>query len=125
VTDEKSATLSTVTAEQAMNSVLAAEREAAQAIADCEAEARNLLQAARKRSNHIADRSDERITLMQMRCAKSIAQTLQQLAREQKTQGERSAEALDDAGIRRCMEAIAETLTTGTVSDAGNGDAGK
>lgn len=109
------------TAEQAMNRVLAAERDAAQAIADCEAQSRDLVQAARQQASRIDARADERITLMQMRCAKQIAQALQQLGQTQQAGSAQNSDHLDDASISACMESVAAALTAAADS-AGDGD---
>lgn len=109
------------TAEQAMNRVLAAERDAAQAIADCEAQSRDLVQAARQQASRIDARADERITLMQMRCAKQIAQALQQLGQTQQAGSAQNPDHLDDASISACMESVAAALTAAADS-AGDGD---
>lgn len=109
-------------AEQAMNRVLAAERDAAQAIADCEAQARDLVQAARQQANRIDARADQRITLMQMRCAKQIAQALQELAQTRQAHSSQSAAQLDDTGVSACMEAVAEALTSAADSNPGDAD---
>ena len=98
-------------AEQAMNRVLAAERDAAQAIADCEAVARDTVQAARQRANRITARTDERITLLKMRCAKQITATLRQLARAQQADSGKSGAPLNDDSINACLEALAAALT--------------
>ncbi|MCO6413439.1 MAG: hypothetical protein J5I92_11935, partial [Thiogranum sp.] len=98
-----------------------AERDAAQAIADCEAQARDLVQAARQQASRIEARADERITLMQMRCAKRLAQALQQLAQTQQAGSAQDPGHLDDASLNACMESVAAALTAAADS-AGDGD---
>ena len=120
--DKKSAAPATGAAEQAMNRVLAAERDAAQAVADCEARARDTVQAARQRANRIASRTDERITLMQMRCSQQIAATLRQLQQAQAPHGDQAGEPLDDATLGACMEQVAEALTTAAHTGAAERD---
>ena len=123
--DRKSAVPSSGTAEHAMNRVLAAERDAGQAIADCEARARDIVQAARQRANRIASRTDERITLMHMRCTQRTAATLKHLQQAQLSTADQAGHSLDDAGVSACMEAVAESLTSAAGSGVRKGDTGK
>jgi hypothetical protein len=108
-----------------MNRVLAAERDAGHAVADCEARARDIVQAARQRANRIATRTDERITLMHMRCAQSSAVTLKRMQQAQLSTTDQAGQPLDDAGVSACMEAVAESLTSAAGSGVRKGDTGK
>ena len=123
--DRKSAAPSSGTAEHAMNRVLAAERDAGQAVADCEARARDIVQAARQRANRIASRTDERITLMQLRCAQSSAATIKQLQQTQQSTARQSGKPLDDASVAACLEDVAETLTSAAHSGVAKRGTGK
>ncbi|MDH3561413.1 MAG: hypothetical protein OEN52_10740 [Gammaproteobacteria bacterium] len=125
VADEKSGAPPSCTAEQAMNRVLAAERDAGRAVADCEARSRDIVQDARQRANRIASRTDERITLMQMRSAQRTAATLRQLQQAQQSLDDQAGEPLDDASVSVCMEDVAETLTTAAHGGFGKRDAGQ
>jgi hypothetical protein len=94
-----------------MNRVLQAEREAEKAIADCEYEARQLLQVAQQRVNRIADRTDERITLIQLRLAQKIKAHIEALERaDRSAQHEPSVYDLDEAELATVVEEVAAEL---------------
>jgi vacuolar-type H+-ATPase subunit H len=100
------------TVEQAMNRVLRAEREAEKAIADCEYEARNILQAAQQRVKRIADRTDSRITRIQLRLAHKLkSQTKAMESADKATQREPSAYTLDDTALEAVVQDVAAELT--------------
>ncbi len=109
-------------AEQAMNRVLQAERDAERAVAECEAEAGNILQAAQLQTSRIASRTDIRISLMQTRCLQQVAEEIKQLERAESQTRERQEESyrIDETGLAECIEEIAICLTGG-VSRGGNG----
>lgn len=123
--DTKSAAPAAGMTEQAMNRVLAAEHDAAQAVAECEARTRDLVQAAQQRANRIASRTDERITLMQMRCKQRVAATLKQLQQTPPSPDDHNMQSLDDTDLRTCMARVAEMLTTATVADTAKRSTGK
>ena len=123
--DRKPAAPSSGTAEHAMNRVLAAERDAGQAVADCEAQARDVVQAARQDANRIASRTNERITLMQMRCAQRSAETLKRLEQAQQSPADQANKPLDDTSLSACMDNIAEALTSAAGSSVNKRDTGK
>jgi vacuolar-type H+-ATPase subunit H len=98
--------------EKAMNRVLQAEREAEQAIADCEYEARNILQAAQQRVKRIADRTDARITRIQLRLAQKLKGQTRKLERAEKAaQHESSTYELDDTALAAVVQDVAAELT--------------
>jgi len=98
--------------EQAMNRVLQAEREAEQAIADCEYEARHILQAAQQRAKRIADRTDERIALIQQRLAQKIKAHIDILERaDRSAQHEPSVYDLGEAELATVVQEVAAELT--------------
>jgi cell division septum initiation protein DivIVA len=112
-------------AEEAMNTVLQAERDAERVVAACEAEAASILQAAQLQASRIASRTDNRISLMQTRCFQQITEEVRQLERAERQARERQEESyrIDETGLAECIEEIAICLTGG-VSRGGNaGDA--
>ena len=109
-------------AEQAMNRVLQAERDAERAVAECEAEAGNILQAAQLQASRIASRTDARISRMQTRCLQRVAEEIKQQERAERQTRARQEESyrIDETGLAECIEEIAICLTGG-VSRGGNG----
>jgi len=112
-------------AELAMNQVLQAERDAEQAVADCQMEAGKILQAAQVLANRIASRTDERITLLHMRCSQQVASEIRLLdsAERQASQAQEQSYRIDETGLADCIEEIAICLTGGMRVDADTGDA--
>jgi hypothetical protein len=111
-------------AELAMNRVLQAERDAEQAVRDCEAQAGRMLLEAQARANRISSRTDERITLIQMRSYQQVAAQIKQLehaesiARQEQEQSYR----IDETGLAECIEEIAVYLTGGARPGTGDGE---
>ena len=70
-----------LTADQAMNRVLAAERDARLAVAECRAEAARLVAAAESRARALASRSEAHIKRAHRRADAAIARALADLAR--------------------------------------------
>lgn len=105
-----------------MNRVLQAERDAERVVAECEAEAANILQAAQLQASRIASRTDSRISLMQTRCLQQVAEEIKQLERAERQTREMQEESyrIDETGLAECIEEIAICLTGG-VSRGGNG----
>jgi cell division septum initiation protein DivIVA len=112
-------------AEQAMNKVLQAERDAERIVAECEAEAAGILQAAQLQASRIASRTDTRISLMQMRCFQQVTEEIKQLERAERQVRERQAESyrIDETGLAECIEEIAICLTGGASRGGNGGDA--
>jgi hypothetical protein len=112
----------TTMAEQAMNRLLQAERDARRVVAECEAEAASILQAAQRQASRIANRTDSRISLMQTRCFQRVAEEIRHLERAETQAREKQAESyrIDETGLAECIEEIAICLTAG-VSRGGNG----
>jgi cell division septum initiation protein DivIVA len=111
-------------AEQAMNRVLQAERDAERVVAACEAEAASILQAAQRQVSRIASRTDSRISLMQTRCFQQVADEIKQLERAERQEKETQAESyrIDETGLAECIEEIAICLTGGISLAEDNGD---
>jgi cell division septum initiation protein DivIVA len=112
----------TTPAEQAMNRVLQAERDAARAVAECETEAGSILQAAQLQAGRVASRADSRISRMQTRCLQRAAEEIKQLERaeRQTTESQEESYRIDESGLAECIQEIAICLTGG-VSRGGNG----
>jgi cell division septum initiation protein DivIVA len=109
-------------AEQAMNRLLQAERDARRVVAECEAEATSILQAAQLQASRIASRTDSRISLMQTRCFQRVTEEIRHLERAATQARETQAESyrIDETGLAECIEEIAICLTGG-VSRGGDG----
>ncbi len=94
-------------AEQAILQVLQAERDAEQAIRDCEIEAQQIIREAHNRAQGINARADQRITNMEMRHDHKLDQAIKAIER----QG--LAELRHDAGQNYdpdCLQSVIETL---------------
>jgi hypothetical protein len=74
----------TAAASAAMNRVLEAEREAEQAVAECERQAQLLLQAGYARARRIAGRTDERISLLRMRSSDRVTRRIEVMERAER-----------------------------------------
>jgi cell division septum initiation protein DivIVA len=109
-------------AEQAMNRLLQAERDARRVVAECEAQAASILQAAQLQASRIASRTDSRISLMQTRCFQRVTEEIRHLERAATQARETQAESyrIDETGLAECIEEIAICLTGG-VSRGGDG----
>ena len=92
-------------------------------MAECEAEAGSILQAAQLQASRIASRTDSRISFMQTRCLQQVAEEIKQLERAERQVRERQEESyrIDETGLAECIEEIAICLTGG-VSRGGNGE---
>ncbi len=93
-----------------MNRVLKAERDAELAVAECEQQAREILGNAKKRANRIANRTDERITLLKMRCSQRVTGEISRQERAEKAASRQTATELDETGINECIEAVSAAL---------------
>ena len=105
-------------AEAAMNEVLVAEQAAEEAIDACEQESRASLHEAAQRARHIADRTNERIALIQQRTRQQLQQHLRNAER-----AARVAEQTHDRGDPRSAvvadvaRELAARLTAASVSE--------
>jgi vacuolar-type H+-ATPase subunit H len=103
---------------QAIDEVLQAERAAEQAVARCERQARDIVRDAQTRAQRIAERGDERITLIHMRCSQWLAEQCRLLAvADKRAQSEIRKSAVDSATIRLVADKLAAALT-GTDTEA-------
>jgi vacuolar-type H+-ATPase subunit H len=69
-------------ADEAIQQVLQAERDAEQAIRDCETEAVQIINAARNRAQRINSRVDQRITNLEMRHDHKLDRTIKNIERD-------------------------------------------
>jgi vacuolar-type H+-ATPase subunit H len=104
-------------AEQAIQQVLQAERDAERSIQACEAEARMIVHKAQGRAQRINARADERITNMEMRHGHKLDRVIKDIERD-------GADALrldaaqryDDARMQAVIDALAKELCLREVS---------
>lgn len=99
----------------AINSVLAAEREAGQALAEAKTEAERVADAARQRAARILQRADARITFSHLRCSRGVAWAIDhQIQAHHRQLAELSQRLdLDDTQIDAVVAALAAALTGG------------
>lgn len=99
----------------AINSVLAAEREAKQALAEAKAEAERIADAARQRAARILQRADARITFSHLRCSHGVARAIDSQIQDHHRQLAELSQRLDldDARINAIVAALAAELTGG------------
>jgi cell division septum initiation protein DivIVA len=98
--------------EQAMNLVLEAERAAEQAIADCEQEAQEIINAAHRRARRIAERTDERLAHAHMHCGAVLSREIQHTERTA-TAAQQERYRLDTATLEEIADSVAAQLTEG------------
>jgi len=105
----------------AINSVLAAERDANQAIAEARTEAGCILDTARQRAARILQRADARITFSHLRCSHGVARAIdaQVLAHHRQLAELSQRLDLDDAQIDAIVGALAAELTGGASGRGG------
>ncbi len=105
-------TSSSLTPEDAMNRALAAEREAAEAILQCERESEQRISDARTQARQVAERTDARISRLQERCSVATRQRADALLSE----GDRikTSHSLERRGelLEQAVRQLAEELTT-------------
>ena len=112
--------------EQAMNTVLQAERAAEQAIADCRQEAQQTVQAAQQRAQRIAARTDERLSLCHLRCSGKLSKELKDRQRAEKASSRNnSIRPLDDTALSDVVAAVARDLVGITQPEGEDRDASK
>ena len=104
--------------EQAMSRVLEAERDAHAAVAECEARAAALIDAAQQQARRIHARTDARVSQVHAHCALALGQQVETLLRQEPHD---SAGAAPDAAMRELLTAaitcLAASLTDGTGAD--------
>jgi len=104
-----------VTAEQAMNIVLDAERSARESVDQCKAQADNLLLQARQKSQRIGKRVDDRITRIHQRISRVMTDQMKKLEEEQQQLAEQEyLYHIDNEIVETVVDQIAELLTMPT-----------
>jgi len=112
--------------EQAMNTVLQAERSAEDAIADCKQEALRTVQAAQERAQQIATRTDERLALCHMRCTARVSRELKARQRAETADGQgQPTHQPDDKVLAALVAAVARDLIGSTQAESDDPDASK
>ena len=97
---------------QAISRVLRAERAADRAVEKCQRQAREILHAAQKQVQRIAQRTDARITLMHMRCSQRMAEQRRSLANVAISEGsEEAAAPVDSKALEKAVEKLAASLS--------------
>ena len=97
---------------QAINQVLRAERAAEQAVARCEHQARNIIRDAQTRAQRIAQRGDERITFIHMRCSQRLAEQRRALAAaDSRAQAEMRSARVDSDSVALVVDSLAAILS--------------
>lgn len=100
-----------------MNRVLAAERAAVEAVAECEAQAAALLEATQQQVRRIHGRTDARLGQLHTRCTLALDRQVETLLHQGDDDGNDSA---DDAGgevLQAAITRLAESLTGGSTHD--------
>lgn len=111
MTDSSENNYTSDTVEQAMNTVLQAERAAEQAIADCNSEAQLAIQAALGRAQHIAARTDERLAHCHMRCSAKVSRELKTRQRAENADSQvQSTLQLDNTALAEVVAVVARDL---------------
>ena len=92
----------------AINSVLAAEREANQALNEARTEAEHILDAARQRAARILQRADARITFGHLRCSQGVARAIDAQIKEHHRQLAELSQRLELSDVQ--IDAIVANL---------------
>jgi len=112
--------------EQAMNQVLRAERDARQAIADCEREAHERVHTAQQRAQRIASRTDERITAIHQHCKQQVHREIRALEhRYRNVQHIELSSHSDETALTTSINDLAVTLTDSEPSATATKDNGE
>jgi len=102
-----------VTAEQAMNVVLDAERKAREAVNECKQQADALLQQARQKSQRIGKQVDVRITRIHQRISRVMTDEVKKLDEEQQMLARQEhLYHIDNDIVEMVVDQIAEFITT-------------
>ena len=102
-----------LTAEQAMNVVLEAERKARQTVEKCRADSDAILQQARQKSQRIGKRVDDRISRIHQRVARAVTDQVKRLDEEEQQLAKQGyLYRIEHDVVEEVVEQIAELLTT-------------
>jgi len=101
-------------ADIAMQQVLRAEREAERSIAACEQEARDILKAAQQLAQRIAARTNQRISMLQLRHGQKLDRAIREIEQAGKqTEQAMNATSFDESLFSAVIDELAAKLTTG------------
>ena len=104
-----------ITAEQAMNTVLEAERKAREAVEQCRAETEAMLQQARQKSQRIGKKVDDRITRIHQRISRVVTDQVKKLDEEQQQLAKQENQfRIEHDVVEIVVDQIAEMLTKPT-----------
>lgn len=102
-----------LTAEQAMNVVLEAERKARETVEKCRADSEAILQQARQKSQRIGKRVDDRISRIHQRVARAVTDQVKRLDEEEQQLAKQGyLYRIEHDVVEEVVEQIAELLTT-------------
>jgi hypothetical protein len=122
MTDSNNTNHSPDAVEQAMNTVLQAERTAEQAIADCKAEAQRTVLAAQEQAQQIAARTDKRLALCHRRCNTRVSREIKARQRaEEADHEEQPWHKTEETGLATVVETVARDLIGGSRTDGEDG----
>jgi len=107
-------------AEAAIRQVLQAERDAEDAVRDCEDEAHQIIQHAQLRAKEIESRTDQRITNMEMRHGHKLDQLIRSIEKEGEVRLEQDVEQnVSEKNLQTVIEQLAIELCQADSSNAG------
>ena len=112
-------------AELAIKQVLQAERDAENAVRDCEDEAHQIIQQAQLRAKEIESRTDQRITNMEMRHSHKLDQLIRSIEKEGEVRLERDVDQnVSEKALQAVIEKLAiELCQCGSARSGADGDA--
>lgn len=88
--------------DQQIDVLLQAERQAREAVADCQRQAESLVEGARGRAREIQERTDRRITCLHTECSRATDERVQRLQQEDAHTQERLT--LEDEAVARTLD---------------------
>jgi len=104
-------------AELAIKQVLQAERDAENAVRDCEDEAHQIIQHAQLRAQEIESRTDQRITNMEMRHGHKLDQLIRSIEKEGEVRLEQDVDqSVGEKALQAVIEKMAAELCQGDSS---------
>jgi len=107
-------------AEAAIRQVLQAERDAENAVRDCEDEAHQIIQHAQLRAKEIESRTDQRITNMEMRHGHKLDQLIRSIEKEGEVRLEQDVEQnVSEKTLQTVIEQLAIELCQADSSNTG------
>lgn len=118
--------VSSTEAEQAMQQILQAERDAEHAIHDCEIKARQIIDEAQVKAQRIHTRANQRISNMEMRHRQKLNQLIKDIDRETAvTLNHEAGHCGDEKSLRSVVEKLAAELCRADSASAGEAETDK